>query len=54
MNDQLREKVLSIKPEKLYFADYSIDNRGNKIMGSVVLKGEDLTENQIATCEPVE
>lgn len=51
--EELREKVLSIKPKGLYFADYRIDNKGNKIYGSCVLKGEDLTENQIKTCREI-
>ena len=50
----LRAKVLSIEPNELYFADYSIDNNGNKTHKSCVLKGEDLTENQIKTCEKIE
>lgn len=52
--EELREKVLSINPKGLYFADYSIDNKGNKIHKSCVLKGEYLTENQIKTCEEIE
>jgi len=51
--EEIREKVLSINPEELYYADYSIDNKGNKTYKSCVLKGKDLTENQIKTCEEV-
>ena len=51
--EKLREKVLSINPNSLYFADYTIDNKGNKTYKSCVLKGEDLTENQIKTCEEI-
>ena len=51
--EKLREKVLSINPNSLYFTDYTIDNKGNKTYKSCVLKGKDLTENQIKTCEEV-
>lgn len=52
MTEELRQKVASIKPDELYFADYWIDEDGNKHMESTVLLGKDLTQGQIETCEP--
>jgi len=52
--DELRKKVLSINENDLYFADYSINNKGEKENKSCVLKGGDLTEKQIINCEKIE
>lgn len=53
MEQTVAEKIISINPEGLYFANYSIDNKGNKTYKSCVLKGKDLTQNQIKTCEEI-
>lgn len=43
--------VQEINPEAWYYAMYDIDNAGNHIDKVAALQGNDLTENQIKTCE---
>lgn len=43
----MMELVSQIEPQKIYPVTYTVNQKGEKEYGSKLLKGEDLTENQI-------
>lgn len=47
------ELMNSIDPDAMYFTDYTIDNHGNRINKTGIVKGCDLTEPQMLTAERI-